>query len=105
MSPVVQNVCRTASAIASETRQRLGNIRTADPIHRLIVAEGIKSRAAGQVNRIANQVAPMLDRLPPREVDMLVGCLARVEHSIGRSTAPVERLRAAAHRRLAAAAP
>ena len=78
MSPMVQNVCRSASAIASETRQRLGGIRTADPIHRLIVAEGIKSRAAGQVNRIATQVAPMVDGLTAREIDLLVGCLARV---------------------------
>jgi hypothetical protein len=99
--PRVIGVCQGAGRLAEQLRQAIGRTRTtAHPLHRAYAIENVRRRGAAWVNRISNQLLPILDQLHPNDLDRLVGCLARIEHAIGRETVPLRRLKAVARRRL-----
>ncbi len=99
--PVLQRVCLDSSQLALRVRSALQQSRSRTGIfQRGIVAEGARRKAARWLNQMSNRLLPILDRFPPRELDLLVGCLARVEHAIGQETLPFRRLKAAAAARM-----
>jgi hypothetical protein len=102
LGPKVARVCAVSASIANQTRNALRGLPgTAAPWR----AEAIRTHAAEQVNRLSRQLIPLLRHLRREEVDVLAGCLGRVEHAIGRETLPMRRFRAAARQRLQAHEP
>jgi hypothetical protein len=99
--PRVAGVCRGAGRLAEQLRQAIRRAGSAaHPSHRAYAIENVRRRGAAWVNRVSNQLLPILGGLHPNDLDRLVGCLARVEHAIGRETVPLRRLKAEARRRL-----
>lgn len=103
-SPMIRGICLNASRMASNvgSTMKRSRIRTG-PFQRGIVAEGARRRDARWLNQMSNRLLPILDRFQPHELDLLVGCLARVEHAIGQETIPFRRLKAAAATRMLSA--
>jgi hypothetical protein len=99
LGPVVARVCAISANIADQTRNALRGLHRNGALWR---AEAIRTRAAEQVNRLSRQLFPLLGQLSRDEVDLLAGCLGRVEHAIGRETLPMRRFRAAVQQRLQA---
>lgn len=100
-SPIIGNICRSASAFANQLRREMQRARTApEQWRRKFVIEHVQRRGAVWINRISNQMLPNLGRFHPRDLDRLNGCLARVEAAIGKETIPLRRLRGAIAQRL-----
>jgi hypothetical protein len=95
--PRVNRLCADAGRMADQLREALRRAARADQVsHRSIAAESVRRRGAAWLNRVSNQILTILPSLSPRDVDRVVGCLARVEHAIGHETPPLRRLKAAA---------
>jgi hypothetical protein len=95
--PRVNRLCADAGRMADQVREALRRAaRAAQPTQRALAAENVRRRAAAWINRVSNQVLSILSSLSPRDIDRVVGCLARVEHAIGRETLPLRRLKVAA---------
>jgi hypothetical protein len=102
LGPMVARVCAISASIANQAHNALRGLPgNAAPWH----AEAIRTRAAERINRLSRQLIPRLGQLSRDEVDLLAGCLGRVEHAIGRETLPMRRFRAAARQRLQAHEP
>jgi hypothetical protein len=100
-SAEVVHSCRQAGQIADRLRQAIRRARAGGhPFRRDFAIANIRRRGAAWVNRISNQMLPILGRFHPNDLDLLVGCLARVEHAIGGGTVPLQRLKAAVRQRL-----
>ncbi|HWY49063.1 MAG TPA: hypothetical protein VNX70_16865 [Bryobacteraceae bacterium] len=97
--PVVERVCAISASIADQARNALRGLPGNGARWR---AKAIRTRAAERINRLSRQLVPLLGQFSRDEVDVLVGCLGRVEHAIGRETLPMRRFRAAAQQRLQA---
>lgn len=101
--PRIQGICRHAGQLALRLRQAMRRAgMQPNLLRRRYTVTRIRRRGATWINRISGQFLPILDRFDPRDLDRLVGCLARVEHAIGRETGPLRRLKAAARQRLTA---
>jgi hypothetical protein len=96
MNPVILRLCSHSAAIAGRVRWELRNIAPNQQWR----ADDSRRRAAEQIDRIGVQILGSLDRFTPRELDILAGCLGRVEHAIGRETSAMRRFRAAVRTRL-----
>jgi LAS superfamily LD-carboxypeptidase LdcB len=101
ISPVVGRLCAISARIAADTRGALQVLRT-NGAGQTWRAEAIRERAASQVNRMSREIARRLTQFNGREIDLLTGCLSRVEHAIGRETLPMRKFRAVARERLKA---
>jgi hypothetical protein len=95
--PTIARICRDAGELANELRQAIQNVWSgrSSPAHRAIATERLRRKGTAWINHISNEMLPILKRFHPRDLDMLVGCIARVEHAIGREPVPFRRLKAA----------
>lgn len=89
-SPEVGKVCGEASARVRRIERRWQTAQSDFERQR------IPEDAEWWLNSIVNRMIPRLGRLPSPDVDLLVGCLARVEHAARTTLPSMNRLRAAA---------
>lgn len=92
----VLNICQQATRLAEEIRRQIaaagrrsGRIRD------------IRTRANGQVGRLFQGIRGRMSQLNRRDIDGLVGCLARIEHAAGVPLPWMGRVRSIAQQQLA----
>jgi len=88
VSPRIRRICLEASRRATRIRE-LRKQSGADP-------QQIASAADRSQAPIVDEIIGRLSQLPSREVDLVVGCMARIEHAAGVTLPSIERLRSAA---------
>src|SRR5262249_50464676 len=89
-SPEVGKVCVEASARVRRIERRWQTAQSDYDRQR------IPEDAEWWLSPVVNRMIPRLGRLARPDVDLLVGCLARVEHAARASLPSMNRLRAAA---------
>jgi hypothetical protein len=88
---------RLADALASDLARARGQ---SDPSRGGYMAQEARRKAAGWLTRVVRQLGAALDDVSREELDLLIGCLARVEHALGARHEGLERLRRAVAARL-----
>jgi hypothetical protein len=92
-SPEVVRICRSAAERANRLRHERACATSTGELNRL------RGQANHFVKRWGNQMAGKLPRMHPADIDLLIGCLARLEHAVGARLPALDGLRAAATRR------
>lgn len=96
----LDGLCIQAHRIAQAIRTRRGAAERMQEPQRSLVIAGARRRGAEWLARVVRQLERVLGSIPRERIDLLVGCLARVEHAMGTSSGSLERLRRAAAGRI-----
>ena len=88
VSPRIRRICLEAARRATRIRE----LREQQGANQ----QQIASAADRSQAPIVDEIIGRLSQLPSREVDLVVGCMARIEHAAGVTLPSIERLRAAA---------
>lgn len=111
--PDVLNICQQATHLAEELRrqiaterqrlaerQRLGSRQRLGARRIEGAIRDIQMRANGQVGRLFQGIRNRMGQLSRRDIDGLVGCLARIEHAVGAPLPWMARVRSTAQQQL-----
>jgi hypothetical protein len=93
----IARLCAQAGQIASQLSDELRRVQVARYVHagmRDAAITRIRERGARWINRVSNEILPIINHFHPNDLDRLTGCLTRVESVIGWETIPLRRLRA-----------
>src|SRR2546425_3104846 len=74
-APEIMRVCIQSAQLADSLNQEMARTRKeSKPYHLEIALEGIREKGRSWINKISNQMLPILDRFQPNDLDRLVGC-------------------------------
>jgi hypothetical protein len=103
--PAVTGLCTTAKSLANKLRSEIESIRNKstikNPQHRESAIQRVRDKGKEWINRQVRNSFAIIDRLHPRDLDLLYGCLAQVSIAISFETEPLRRLRGKIQKRLA----
>lgn len=98
----VLNICQQSARLAEEIRRQIAVARRRPGSSRIERAvRNIQTRANGQVGRLFQGIRGRMSQLNRRDIDGLVGCLARIEHAAGTPLPWMARVRSIAQQQLA----
>jgi hypothetical protein len=93
----VLSICQQASRFAEEIRRQIAQARQRSAARRI---RDIQTRANGHVGRLFSGIRGKMSQLNRRDIDGLVGCLARIEHASGITLPWMTRIRSIAQQQL-----